>query len=286
MNAHQFRQFVQYMRQLLIDKHRSDYRMGQALNTIRDDRLWETWPRDDRPAPGYESFAEYCDRECGYSVSSASAKIINYVKLRAIGLPEDSDTFSRCLRLGWSKLSEVLRAVVDEPGLVAWLNDVEGRNLTVMGLRARIAEARANLPSRSTEEEAEEAPSLLPRGPGRRAGPAVEPPARPTRPTTRGYVGYEVRFESQAALDAFTRSVDMIRRRYGDVGMGRAIEMMSVQYLATAPRLSQGGAPLEVENLLRTIESAYGIKLQVVAAAKGRKKQSKSLKAMRGDSAR
>jgi hypothetical protein len=280
MDHREFRAFVQNMRQLFIDKHRSDYKVGAALARIRADSLWQRWPRDDQQEPGYANFAEFCDRELGYSLSQANQKAANYEKLQTIGLAEDSDTFSRCMRLGWSKLSVVLRVAHDEAGLVAWLNDIEGRNLSEMALRARIEHARRLHEER--QGRAAQAPAATPSR--RRASADDEdadedetPPAPvsltpPRRATTQGYVGYEVRFESQAALDAFTRAVDLIRRRYGEVGMGRAIEMMAVQYMATVPTTNQGGAAVEVENLIRTIESAYGIKLQVVEAARRRQR--------------
>jgi hypothetical protein len=260
MDHREFRAFVQKMRQLLIDKTRSDYRVGEALARIRTERLFETWPRDDRRQAGYDSFAEFCERELGYSHSTAMQKASNFERLSALNLPDDGDTFARCMRLGWSKLNTLLRVARDEKTLVAWLNDIEGKNLTEMQLRTRIEEARAHhlRTHAQTNDEAEEADD---------EDEPAEAPHAPTRPTTRGYVGMEVRFESQAALDAFTRAVDMIRRRYGgDMGMGRAIEMMAVQYVASTPTAAQGGAAVEVENLLRMIESAYGVRLQVAPA--------------------
>ncbi len=296
MDHREFRAFVQQMRQWLIDKHRSDYKVGAALSRIRSENLWERWPRDDQHEPGYATFSEFCDRELGYSQSQAHQKAHNFEALVAIGLVEEDDTFSRCMRLGWSKLNVVLRVARDQRSLVAWLNDIEGKNLSEMQLRSRIEAARAHhlgivdgrAPAAPTTEEARA--TVIGGGSLR---PAPEPPAPRGRrggadqaPTTAGYVGYEVRFESQAALDAFTRAVDMIRRRYGNVGMGRSIEMMAVQYMATVPTTAQGGATIEVENLLRTIESGYGVKLAVVqpAAPASRRKTSKALRAIRDGS--
>lgn len=279
MNGNQLRSFVNQFRQLLVEKHRSDYRMGYAFHMIREERLWETWPRDDRREPGYDNFGEFCDRECGVSLSQANQKAHNYEVLCGIGLDESSDTFARCMRLGWSKLNVLLRVARDENALLQWLNVIEGRNLTELQLRAMVDDARAHHEGRlntpgdegADETDEDEATTPAPRG-------------RPG--TTAGYARYEVMFESQQERDSFTQAVDLIRRRYGDVGVGRAIAMMAIQYLATVPRTAQGGAVMEVENLIRMFETGYGLQLQVIVPEPRRRKKSKSLRSMRDGGSR
>lgn len=264
MSAQAFRGFVQETRQLLVDKHRSDYRLGAALHRIREERLHNRWPRDDQRQPGYDNFGEFCDRELGYSASQANMKASNYIKLQVIRLDENGVTFARCMRLGWSKLNCLLRVASTEENLVAWLNDIEGKGLSEAQLRQRIALAQAALDSNPTGD------------PSDADGEDDDAP-----PTTAGYVTYKVMFESQSALDTFTRAVDIVRARFGgDVGMGRVIEMIALQYIATVPSQAEGGAAAEVENLIRMVESAYGLRLGVITPEKRKKPRSRSLSKM------
>lgn len=265
MNAVALKAFVQDTRRLLIDKHRSDYRLGQKLHAIRTQELWGRWPREDRKKNGYESFAEFCDREMGYSASQARMKATNYVKLSAMNLDENGDTFARCMRLGWSKLNVVLRIAGDEANLIAWLNDIEGKNLSEMQLRERIAQAREHHGVTDSGDSD--------------GGDSDDAPPPPT------YIPYELRFTSQSDLDAFTKAVDAVRARFdSDMGMGSAVAMMAVQYLASVPRQTEGGVAAEVENMLRMIEATHRIKLQVATrdapAPTGRKLRSKTLAKM------
>jgi hypothetical protein len=253
MNRHEFRGFVQGMRQLIIKKHRSDYELGRFIDTIRGQRLWKRWPRSDRARAGYGSFQELCDKEFGYSTSKANALASNYRRLSLIGLDETCDTFARCMRLGYSKLNTLLRVIgSDEGNLIAWLNDIEGRNLSELQLRARIQEARRAAAAEAT-------------GTGE-DNTTIDPTAEAT------YVPYMVRFADQAGLEAFTQVIDIIRNRYDTtIGMGQCITMMAVQYLASVPRDEEGGAPVEIENLLRMIEAGWGLRLKVdVGAARPR----------------
>jgi len=246
-----FRYYVQRFRQLIIDKHRADYHVGEYLHRIREETLWDRWPRDDRTRPGYRSWEEFCDKDLGYSTSKSNALSVNYRKLNTLGLDETSDTFARCMRLGWSKLNVLLRVAGDEHNLIAWLNDIEGRNLSELQLRARIQEAR-----RTQAQENAEAGDTPDEG-------NEDEPLGPDNPV--GYVPYVVRFEDQQSIDTFTQAVESIRNRYDTtVGMGTALTMMAVQYLATVPSEVEGGAAAEVENLIRMVEASYGIRLAVV----------------------
>ena len=250
-----FRYFVQRFRQLIIDKHRADYKVGEFLHRIREETLWDRWPRDDRTRPGFRTWEEFCDKDLGYSTSKANALTLNYRKLNALGLDEQSDTFARCMRLGWSKLNVLLRVVSDESNLIAWLNDIEGRNLSELQLRARIQEARR------TQAEANAAASGADPSDG-----DEDEPLSPENPV--GYVPYVVRFDNQQSIDTFTQAVEAIRNRYDTtLGMGAAVTMMAVQYLATVPSQVEGGAAVEVENLIRMVEASYGIRLEVVERA-------------------
>lgn len=257
MNHQQFRRYVERFRQLVIQKRRSDYDLGKWLYDIRANKRYHTWPRNDGDDRGYETWHEFCDIEVGIKTSTAYTHARNYERLAAMDLDENSDTFSRCLRLGYSKLSRVLKHARTEAQLIEWLGVIEDEGLSEMALRSRLAAAQRE----HAEENVAEAEAAGEPIPPENIGPHL--PLSDTNPT--GFVQHNVRFPDQDSLDTFAEAVNMIRRRYDrELSPGRCVAMMAVQYLATAPSDAEGGAPVELENVIRLFESAYGVRLQVV----------------------
>ena len=265
MNGAQFRCFVQGLRQLVIQKHRSDYKLGEFFSNIQYHNLHTRWPRTDRRRPGYTTLKEFCDKELGYSLSKFGTLSRNYRRLSQLNIDEQSDTFSRCMRLGWSKLEVLLRVAGDENNLLLWLNDIEGKNLSELQLRGRIQEARrANVDQDTAPtggddgDESDETPE----------------PIAPTAGTTAGYVGHNFRFDTQESLDAVLNAVETIRNRYNaDMGVGQCLMMMALTYMQTRARDEEGGAPLTVESLLLWIEATWGVKLAVVKKKRRRRRR-------------
>lgn len=261
-----FRYFVQEVRQALIKQRRSDYDIGKHLTKIRDkdQKLWNKWPRGDRPTAGYRSWTEFCEKELGHSKRKADTLINNYKELSEYGLDEDGDVFARCMRIGYSKLAWLLRVCArDANALGSWLDAAEGRS--ERELRDIITEQRRQqardrqIAAGGTGEDGDE-----------------DEPLSQDNPV--GFVQHTIRFPDQSSLETFTMAVELIRSRYDDdIGAGRAVAMMATQYVATVPRDDQGGAPVELENLIRIVEASYGVRLQVVPQrSRPRRRRSRS----------
>jgi len=257
MNHQQFRAFVQRFRQLVVSKRRSDYDLGKWLYNVRDNRHYRVWPRQEEHLRGYETWHEFCDIEVGLKTSTAYTLARNYERLAEIGMDEDGPTFSRCLRLGYSKLSRVLKYARTEDALIEWLDVIEGESLSEMALRARLSAAQ-RASAQDNVDAAFDAGDPIDEG-------LIGPHAPLTDTNPAGYVPHNVRFPDQASLDTFAEAVEMIRRRYDQtLSVGRCTAMMALQYLATAPSDAEGGAVVELENVIRLFEAAYGVRLQVV----------------------
>lgn len=261
MSGQALRQFAEALRQTLVKQRRSDYDLGHYLMRVRASRLYLRWPRRDRRKKGYSDWPEFCDKELGFKRRKADALSSNYQRLAAMKLNEKSLVFTRAMRLGWSKLNLLLRVAGDAHGLEQWLTAIDGEELSELQLRAKVQEALRIHAQRSGQGD----------NPGS-VGDGGGDPDDPDSGNTAGSIGYNVRFPDQQSVETFVKAVEAIRRRYGEeVGMGKCIAMMALQYLATKPKDSEGGATAELENIIVLFEAAYGIKLQVVKSKRCRK---------------
>lgn len=264
--------------QLLIDYRKNHYKLGRVLHRIRHQRLYERCRRPAGQRRGYETWEEFCNAFMGFSRSKGDMLASNYEKLSAMELDESGDTFSRCMRLGWNKLNEVLRVAGNEDNLIRWLNEADGMSTEM--LRLKISQAQRE----AYEAQARERGNLLPeedglpdgveppvRGGGRRrtAAPAPPPdvdgdpdaPLSPDNPT--GYVSYQIRFPDNETQETFVTAMRLMKKRYdADMGAGTCIGMMALHYLATVPSEAQGGAPIEVADMVRLLEANYGMRFE------------------------
>jgi len=260
MTVQTLNRFVQAFRQALIASRRKHFELGRLLAKIRNDRLYHTWPRCDGNGNGYTTWRAFCVVETSYSDRTCDTHILNYERLVSLGLDEEGATFSRCMRIGWAKLSKVLRYATNELELLEYLplaeanTDTQLTALIAERLRGDHAESEAG---REAEAEA--------------AGEEFEPeiigdanrPLSPTNPI--GYVPYQIRFEDQGSLDTFTDAIDIIKSRFAaDMGIGKCVAMMALHYCGTHARDEEGGASLDIENYITMIEDATGVRLQVV----------------------
>ena len=212
---------------------------------------------------GYPSFGDWCWAELGFKRRKADMLRENFNNLSPMDLDEQGLTFSRAMRIGWSKLHQVLRVARDEDALVAWLTVVETDNLSFEELKAKVRWAIAE--------------SSASRNLGEASGGSVEggdpdlgaddPPA-PTR------VHWPVVFESRTALDTVLQAHKLIQSRYDqDIGLGKALAMIATHYLATTPRDAEGGAPVEVELMVQAFEENFGVKVAVPTTPERRRRR-------------
>lgn len=282
---------LEELSQLLIEYRKNHYKLGRLLHRIREQRLYEsldpninTPSRRARAVNIYSSWEEFCNSHMGFSRSKGDQLVSNFLKLYAMGLDEAGDTFCRCMRLGWSKLNEVLRVAGNGDNLILWLDEAEG--MTSELLRLKISQAQRTAYTVAAAEAIEEA-ATAPTG-GAQAGTlpdGVEPPLPPSRQRTQrtvdddpdaplspqnptGYVSYQIRFPDNASQESFVTALRVIRTRYdSDMGAGTAVAMMALHYCSTVPRETEGGAPVEMEDMLRLMEATYGVRFAPVASS-------------------
>jgi hypothetical protein len=254
------RRFVEAFRQALIASRRKHFELGRFLSKIRTDRLYREWPRADGEGRGYSTWRAFCAVETSYSDRTCDTHILNYERLVALGLNEDGPTFARCMRIGWSKLSKLLRVASTETALLDYLSMAEENTDTQ--LTALIAERIRGDHAEAEEQRREEAEE---------SGDDYEEqtlgdPNRPLSPTNPvGYVPFQLRFADQGSLDTFSNAVEIIRDRFApDLGHGKCVEMMALHYLSTHARDEEGGVVLDVETYITMFEEATGVALQVV----------------------
>jgi hypothetical protein len=246
---------------------RAEYDLGLELHEIISNHFWRHWP--DAPEGGYPTLQEWCFNTLGYRERKVRYQAKNSIDLKAIEIGED--TLVRALRIGWYRLAEILRAAKDEITLIEWLNWVETTKPTLDDFRAAIKcavagksvqEAQATradkAPSESTEPEGDESDTTE----GSGSSTTTEAPARRYK--------WPLVFEDQESQKTFVKALNTIKRRLGDMGNGKAAALMATSYLGSLPREDEGGAPVELEYLLTSIEQTYGVKLQVVEEVEDR----------------
>jgi len=265
------RSFKQRVAQLLVQRHRTDYDLGRMIEECRTGRYWKWWYWTDKngnDVVGYPSFSDWCWAVLGFRRRKADMLRENYNNLSPMDLDEQGPTFSRAMRIGWSKLHQVLRVSRDENTLIAWLQVVEDENLSYEELKAKVRWALAEATAASTIGQAREPVNPMDNDSGSSVeGGDPDLPAEPSMPTTRVSVNWPVVFESRTALDTVLQAHRLMQSRYDqDIGLGKAIAMMATSYLATAPRDEEGGAPVEVELMVRAFEENFGVQMQPVSA--------------------
>lgn len=265
--SREMRELAQRIGVLVIAGNKADFELGELVDQVFRDHLWRNWPTRD-----FASEDEWCWTVLGFHRRKAQYLRSNYTALAAMDLGED--TKARALRLGWTKLPTVLRAAKSEKALLEWLDRIDDENLSEAELRAEVDQAlmplpdstkqrdRAHITPGSAADEAQPRDRDLGADGGRESGERFHNGANErTDDRPKQYV--TVVFDDAAARKVYTKAVDAIRKRNGEMGDGRAIAMMATSYLAGLPREDEGGVAVELEFLLRSIEATYGVRLAV-----------------------
>lgn len=279
LNAQQIRRFVESFRQALIQFRRKHYELGGYLLCAKEDRIFEAWPRTNgaHGDRGYTSWDAFCEPETGYASRTCDQLIQNYRSLNELELDAESLIFSRCMRIGWSKLAVVLRFVngprnryrdgIDSLEVAVSAAELHSEARLVSHLAALRRDRAVDLARQETGN-----PDLQPEEVGDASQPLTA-----TNPA--GFIPYSLRFDNNESLDTFTRAMDIIRARYDQrLSTGRCVSMMALHYLATHARDHEGGAVLDAETAIRLIEDAIGIKLQVAPTPRPLAKKKKALR--------
>lgn len=226
--------------ELLVKGSRAEFEIGALIDEVATNHHWQEWP-----GARFPKFADWSWTILGYRGRKAEYLRRNWQALSAMHLSEVALTSA--LRVGWSKLKEILRVARDEVTLFQWIDRVNEMRWTEKQLRAAVIEAGASQ-----------------RGPTA----AGDPDDAGRDPAERRH-GFSVVFEDEDSYRTVMQACNIISQRYdSEMGNGRCLALMATSYIATTPRADEGGAAVELEYILKNVESHYGVKL-VVAAGEG-----------------
>jgi len=249
-DGHYLRGFKLRMAQLLVSRHREDYDIGRMIEECFAGRYWRWWTwtdKDGNDRVGYPRFGDWTWAVLGFKQRKAEMLRKNFNGLAPMDLDERGPTFSRAMRVGWSKLHQLLRVARDENTLIAWLTLVEDDNLSYEELKAKVRWALAES-ERSAESE----------GAGRaQTGGDPDTNDDETAPTR---VHWPVVFESRTALDVVLKAHKAIQARYDEeIGLGKAMAMLATFYLSKSVRDYEGGAAVDAEYMVQAFEEHFGL---------------------------
>jgi hypothetical protein len=269
--------------ELLIAEHRAIFELGKLINEVFAEDLWMHWPN----SGPFKDRSDWCWRVLGFKQRKAENFRAIYSGLTRMGLAED--TLCRAMRLGWTKLYQVLRVADDEVQLLKWIDRIEDEKLSESALKAEVQILLAPPPAPDDEEKAPSEPAT-PRDAfeaafGGDSGGSQSPDeadidadeaqrrhdaraAQRQDDGNRGRIQFPMTFMREDDLRIFTKAIQVIRDRLNpDMGYGEAAGLMATAYLAALPRTDEGGVAIELEQLIVAVENTYGVRLSVVAGA-------------------
>jgi hypothetical protein len=232
--------------ELLVRGNTADYELGALIDEIAMNEHWRGWP-----GQSFERFTDWTWIVLGFRGRKAEYLRANWKALSAMHLSEVA--LSSALRIGWTKLGQILRIARDEVTLFQWIDKCNENNWNEKELRAAIIEAGAvtRAPNVRDPSDADDADT---------ADAPRDPENRPRQ--------FTVVFEDAESFRTVRRGIEVIAARYSaEIGDGKALALMATSYLASVPRNDEGGAAVELEYLIRQVEQNYGVKLMVAPDA-------------------
>ena len=237
----------------LIQGERADYDLGRLIARVKSRRMWRWWNDHGGPFPNFERWVWAV---CGFRSRKAGYLQANYRALSAMYLAEDS--MSRALRLGWTKLSKVVRVAHNETELLAWIDRIEGvggsEPMSEEDLRAAIAVELGSVgdPDATGEESESEEPL------------EASGSRRPKTETVFRRATLPITFTQEEHLSAFMSAVKVLRNRVDpDMGYGEVAGLMALEYVGSALRDDEGGIVVELEEHLKRLEATWGKRLGI-----------------------
>lgn len=228
---------------LLIRGNRAYYDLGAEIARVIEDRMWQSWDGDVE----YKTFNDWCWDVCGFKQRKASYIAKNYIALHAMNVADDS--LYRALRLGWTKLAQVVRVARNEIDMLRWIDRIEDESMSEETLRAEVAIALA--------------PAVDAEGMGDPDTPA-EAPAEASSSDRKRIIKYPLTFTNEDDLRIFVKALKLIRQRVNqEMSYGEAAALMATNYLGVAARDDEGGIAVELETLIQSIERTYNVRLQL-----------------------
>lgn len=261
------RQFSIRLGQALVAGRRADYDIGAMIDEAMRGRYWERWPNVEGVTP---AFTVWCDQVLGFRERKALYMRANYRALRGLNLADD--TLYRALRLGWTRLSLVLRAARSEQTLIQWLDRIESFKMNAEEIEAEVRQAQAAVEPAVESDESDadgsrhstvEAGAQAPADPAGAGASDGAPPGADTNPPARRPKETIV-FDDVEDLRIWAKVRALIKERFGVSGKGRALGILATEYLAALPNLAEGGVSTELAYVVQSVERAFGVRLAII----------------------
>jgi len=262
------RHFANRMTQALITKNKAEIMtLGEMIaeatarykmpNGKLSKAYWEQWPDGN----AYEDVDDWCWRVLHFRKAKAYALRRIYLHLTAMNLSEH--TLTRALRLGWSKLVNIVSVARSEVTLLQWIDRAETHDLTEQDIRTEVQLAKGTAKTR----EAGDAVSTAAEGFDDDEDDSGPPPKR--KPQVRVTMIFDGDKAGREDLRLWRAALKKVKRRVdkSDMGDAKAAALMATHYMSSVPDAAEGGVTLEVEFLCQAIEAKYGVAIGVFGEA-------------------
>jgi len=242
--------------------------LGQLIHEAQEGQYWRSWSKL-QGQKNYPTFSEWCIAvlHCRERKAQCLAKL--FADLTAMNLSEP--TLYRAIKLGWTKLYQVLKVARSETTLIQWLDHVESNALTEQQIRTEIKVAAGDreLETRAGHVEVTGDPTAPPQGGSSGVSSVKDLPvptsySPPDKPPVK-HIRKTVVYKDDESVRIFEQGCRAVRARTNsEIGDGEAGALMATHYLATCPATDDGGIVTELEYVCRAIEHTY--KVPVVVA--------------------
>jgi hypothetical protein len=236
--------------ELIIQGNRANYEIGRLIDQVYLERLWTNWLGTE-----FSTFNDWSWTILGRKERWARYMRSNFLQIHGMDLA--ADTTARVMRVGWTKLAQVLRIAKTEHHLLQWIDRIENDNLTEEDIRAEVAIA-VGVSTESTDPDDE----------SKDGGVGSSAPSSPSAPgerqTNSRRINYALTFTNDDDLRVFVKAIKIVRQRINpEMSQGEAAALIATSYLGVSAREDEGGLAVELDSLLRCIEQGYRVKLEL-----------------------
>jgi hypothetical protein len=215
--------------------------LGGLLNRVNTEDLWLKWQ-----GLTYPSFGEWCWLALGFHKRKAENLIVLFKT--ADGLNMSAKQRMAMIKLGWSKAYQLCR-VMDKESVDEWLEYAK-----TASHRDLMAKVQSHLAEKNGVPETDTGDDATPED------------------VDYNELVMKIKFTDTEAYESVQHALDILSKRTKIENTGKLVNLMAIDYLAHNVKDSDGGMVAELDQMIESIEVAYGVKLQVVEQTAKKKK--------------
>lgn len=208
------------------------FELGVLLRRVRDEQLWQDWEGDK-----YPSFAEWVFKVLGRNVRTAQYYIEVNEKLMALKL--DEEWMRKAIQLGWVKLLDILKVAKNKTEFKKWY--AKALNQGERSLRADIRAAFNQLPSEDDDKDEVE----------------LDEHGNPV------HIPLSFHFDNTESWEHFSKALELAEQVVGTQKQVALLDHMATYYLAHASTHLEGGATMDIQDILLALKETYGMELAI-----------------------